>query len=52
MAGYEFSSGVFFAVNYYLGLNNLAFHNDIGNRAKNRYIGIRMGYFLSRSSKK
>jgi Outer membrane protein beta-barrel domain len=52
MTAYEFSSGVTLALNYYLGLNNLAVYDFGGNIAKNRYLGVRVGYFLSRSSKK
>jgi len=52
MAGYEFSSSVFFALNYYLGLSSLVHNGNSEHRAKNRYFGIRVGYFLSRLSKK
>jgi len=52
VAGYEFASGVFFAVNYNLGLNNLVDNGDENSTAKTRYFGLRIGYFLSHSSKK
>jgi len=51
VVGYEFASRVFFAVNYNLGLNNLVANGDASNTAKTRYIGFRIGYFLSQSSK-
>ena len=52
VAGYEFASGVFFALNYNLGLNNLVNNGDENSTAKTRYFGFRIGYFLSHSSKK
>jgi len=52
VAGYEFASNVFFALNYNLGLNNLVDNGDDNSVAKTRYICFRIGYFLSHSSKK
>ena len=52
VAGYEFASNVFFALNYNLGLNDLVDNGDDNSVAKTRYIGFRIGYFLSHSSKK
>lgn len=52
LAGYEFSCGVFVALNYYLGFSNLVIDGDSDNSAKNRYFGIRVGYYLSKLAKK
>ncbi|MEP7376157.1 MAG: porin family protein [Chitinophagaceae bacterium] len=52
MTAYEFSSGITLALNYYMGLNNLAVNDFGGNTVKNRYLGVRVGYFLSRLHKK
>ena len=51
IAGYEFASGGFFAVNYNLGLNKLADNSGNNSLAKTRYLGFRIGYFLSQSPK-
>lgn len=42
LAGYQLSSGIFFSVNYNLGLSDISFDSD--ESAKNRYFGIRIGY--------
>jgi len=52
MAGYELPGGLFVALSYYLGLSNLVINGDSDNSARNRYFGIRVGYFLSQLQKK
>ncbi len=45
LAGYEFANGFFAAVNYNLGLSNIAL-GDGDYSTKNRFFGIRIGYMF------
>jgi hypothetical protein len=47
LAGYRFPAGVQLALNYNLGLTNLITYPTSGDKATNRYIGIRLGYLIS-----
>lgn len=50
-AGYRMPKGFFVNINYNLGLRNLATDGQTG-KLKNRYFGIRLGYFLENGNKK
>ncbi len=46
LAGYELSNGLFFSLNYNLGLSNIS--NDTEDKTRNNYFGIRVGYLLGK----
>ncbi len=52
LTGYQFKSGFFIAVNYNLGISNLAAGSVSDDILKSRYAGIRMGYLLGGNNKK
>ncbi len=47
-AEYEFSGGVFVALNYSHGINRLFVSGSEKDKLYNHYFGLRVGYFLSR----
>jgi hypothetical protein len=49
LAGYELKNGLLFSINYSLGLTN--FSPD-GDKSKNSYLGISVGYLLKSGKKK
>jgi hypothetical protein len=51
LAGYQFAMGLYIALNYNIGLNNLSPGGNDDFSLKNRYFGIRIGYFLSQMKK-
>jgi hypothetical protein len=51
LAGYEFANGLFVAINYNMGLNNIAVGGGSDYKTKLRYFAIRIGYFLSQMKK-
>ena len=51
ITGYQLSNGFMLAVNYNLGLSNLIPGDTGGSSFKNRYFGIRLGYFFGGTKK-
>lgn len=53
LAGYKFGNGFLLSVNYNLGLNNIQNGNssDVGT-VKNKYFGIKIGYFFHNGNHK
>lgn len=49
LAGYELKNGLLFSINYSLGLTNVS---PDGDKSKNSYIGISVGYLLHSGKKK
>jgi hypothetical protein len=47
LVGYELANGLYIQTNYSLGLSNLTNVSD--SKAKNKYFGIRLGYFFGGS---
>ncbi|HET9057919.1 MAG TPA: porin family protein [Chitinophagaceae bacterium] len=53
LAGYEFGNGIFIAVNYNLGISNIAVVDNTDNTTyRNRYFGIRLGYLFGGNANK
>lgn len=46
VSGYVAKSGLIISLNYNYGLSNAIGGNDDGGKFKNRYAGLRIGYFL------